>query len=43
MTCAGERCDVSIDVSNNVTSDVINIDETFEENGNISDLIDVTV
>jgi len=27
MTCAGERCDVAIEVSNNVT------DDTVEENG----------
>jgi len=36
MTCAGERCDVAIDVSNNVTGDAIDKDDSFDENGNIN-------
>jgi len=36
MTYTGERCDVAIDdsfTSGNVTGDVINKDDSFEENG----------
>jgi len=42
MTCAGERCDVAIDDRNNVTSDVVDTGDSFEENGNV-DLFPLSV
>lgn len=44
LTCTGERCDVTIDdifVSDNVTTDVIDRDDSFEPNGNM--IVSVTV
>ena len=37
MTCAGERCDVAIDISNNATSDAADdTDDSLKEDGNVN-------